>query len=82
MNTYRLGPGYGSNKLLIEFIHGPENESFFEELKEALQDFAIEIKAVDDLWMNDGTAYDAIFFNGTVHIFKRHLEFRIYYCGR
>lgn len=53
MNTYRLRPCYGSSELLIEFIHGPENNSFFRELKNALQSLAIEITATEDLWMND-----------------------------
>ena len=53
MNTYRLRPGYGSDKLLIEFIKGTENEAFIDELQTALKDLFIEIKSVHDLWMND-----------------------------
>lgn len=53
MNTYKLRPGYGSNKLLIEFVHGPEKETFFGELTSALKELELKIKTADDLWMND-----------------------------
>ena len=50
---YRLRPGYGSDKLLLEFILGSSDTEFIKDLLTALKDISPVIDSVADLWMND-----------------------------
>lgn len=50
---YYYRPGYGSDKLLIEFFEGAEDELFFKYLFEAIADLQPVVKHIEDLWMND-----------------------------
>ena len=53
MYKYQLRPGYGSDKLLIEFIHGVEKKTFLIDLKKALKQINFEIETTENLWLND-----------------------------
>jgi hypothetical protein len=50
---YYLRPGYGSEKLLIEFMSGVEEETFLLHLFDAIKSIHPEIIDLHDLWMND-----------------------------
>lgn len=50
---YHLRPGYGSNKLLIEFILKKLEKEFAKDLFETLKDINPKVNIVEDLWMND-----------------------------
>ena len=50
---YYYRPGYNSDKLLIEFISGVENENFLDDLFDALKESDPGITEQQDLWMND-----------------------------
>lgn len=65
MYTYIVRPGYGSDELLIEFINGPEKQSFFTDLKTALDKLDLIIESTEDIWMND-----EIFLNITSNVGK------------
>jgi len=53
MNRYRLRPGYGSEELLLEFVQGPERESFVAELMHALQSLNVRVQSTEYLLMNE-----------------------------
>jgi hypothetical protein len=50
---YHLRPGYGSDKLLIEFFSGVGNENFLAELLDAIAPINPKLADLKDLWMND-----------------------------
>jgi hypothetical protein len=54
---YYLRPGYGSEKLLIEFISGVESDTFINDLFDAIKNIKPEIIDLADLWMNDEVLY-------------------------
>lgn len=51
--TYFLRPGYGSDKLLLEFMLVSSDTGFVKDLLTALKTLNPKIEAVEDLWMND-----------------------------
>jgi hypothetical protein len=51
--TYYLRPGYGSDKLLLEFVLDSSDTGFGKDLLTALKDLNPKVGAVEDLWMND-----------------------------
>lgn len=53
MYNYRIRPGYGSEKLLIEFVKGVEKETFLTDLKEALSQIDLKFEEIEDLWVNN-----------------------------
>jgi hypothetical protein len=53
MYNYRIRLGYGSDKLLIEFVKGVRKDTFLIDLKEALSQINMELESTEDLWMND-----------------------------
>ncbi|KAA5549053.1 hypothetical protein [Adhaeribacter rhizoryzae] len=53
MYNYRIRLGYGSGKLLIEFVKGVEKENFLTDLKEALSPINLEFEEILELWMNN-----------------------------
>lgn len=55
MYKYYLRPGYGTLKLLIEFFHGTESNSFISDLFAAISELKPEIIDFSELWMNDET---------------------------
>lgn len=55
---YRIRPGYGSDKLLIEFISSPENEGFSEVLKSLFKDCNINIIKKENSF--DDIVYDLL----------------------
>jgi|SRR5688572_20626208 hypothetical protein len=46
-------PGYGSDKMLIEFFHGAEKEEFLTDFLDAIKSFNPTLETTLDLWMND-----------------------------
>ncbi len=54
---YRYRPGYGSDRLLIEFVNGVENEVFGTDLFDAIKEINPKLAGLDDLWMNDEILY-------------------------
>ena len=50
---YHLRPGYGSDKLLLEFILDSSDTKFYQDLLTTLKDINPKVDAVEDLWMND-----------------------------
>lgn len=53
MYKYNYRPGYGSEDLLIEIYSGPEQKDFFSHLLAALNCLNIQIKKINDLWINN-----------------------------
>jgi hypothetical protein len=51
--TYRFRPGYGSDKLLLEFILDSTDVEFDKHLLTTLEDISPVIESVEELWMND-----------------------------
>jgi hypothetical protein len=51
--TYRLRPGYGSDKLLLEFLLGRTDTEFDKDIFSALKHINPKVDTVEDLWMND-----------------------------
>lgn len=58
MYSYRFRPGYGSNKFLIEFIKGVEENTFLSNLIEALSQIEPVIDSSKNLWMNDEVLFN------------------------
>ncbi len=54
---YHYRPGYGSKKLLIEFISGVERKTFGDDLLDALKAINAKITGKTNLWMNDEFVY-------------------------
>lgn len=50
---YRLRPGYGSDKLLLEFLLDSSDSEFGRDLLKALEAINPKIDSVEDFWMND-----------------------------
>ncbi len=50
---YHLRPGYGSDKLLLEFILNNSYTEFGKDLFETLKDINPKVDTIEDLWMND-----------------------------
>lgn len=50
---YRLRPGYGSDKLLLEFLLTNTDTEFNKDLFTTLKDLNPTADKVEDLWMND-----------------------------
>ena len=50
---YHLRPGYGSDKLLLEFILDSSDTKFDKDLLATLKDINPKVDRVEDLWMND-----------------------------
>lgn len=53
MYKYKVRPGYGSKKLLVEFSPGKADEAFFGSIFKALEPIKVKTVDVVDLWMND-----------------------------
>ena len=51
--TYLFRPGYGSDKLLLEFILDSTDTEFNQDLLTTLKDISPVIESIQDLWMND-----------------------------
>ena len=54
---YHYRPEYGSTNLLIEFISGVENDTFMNDLFDAIKIIKPELIDLQDLWMNDEVSY-------------------------
>jgi hypothetical protein len=50
---YRLRPGYGSDKLLLEFLLTNTDPEFNKDLFTTLNVLKPRVEKVEDLWMND-----------------------------
>ena len=50
---YHLRPGYGSDKLLLEFILNSSDAEFSKDLLTSLKNINPKVETVEDLWMND-----------------------------
>jgi len=50
---YHLRPGYGSDKLLLEFILDSSDTDFDKDLFTTLKDIGPKIERAENLWMND-----------------------------
>jgi len=50
---YHFRPGYGSEKLLLHFFSGVENENFLHHLLKAIEDVHPQLLNLKDVWMND-----------------------------
>ena len=50
---YHLRPGYGSDKLLLEFLLHSTDTEFDKDLFTTLRDINPKVDTVEDLWMND-----------------------------
>lgn len=50
---YRLRPGYGSDKLLLEFLLDSTDTAFIQDLLTTLKAMHPVVNSVKDLWMND-----------------------------
>ena len=50
---YHLRPGYGSDKLLLEFILDSSDTDFYKDLFTTIKDIGPKIETVENLWMND-----------------------------
>lgn len=55
--TYRVRPGYGSKKLLIEFLGDTDSDVFKDALENVLKEINAKTNKVEDLWMNDEILY-------------------------
>lgn len=53
MYKYYFRPKYGSEKLLIEFFHGTENNSFLSDFLSIISKLKPKIAETTDLWVND-----------------------------
>lgn len=51
--TYHLRPGYGSDKLLLEFNLDSSDIKFGIDLLIDLKDLNPKVDSIEDLWMND-----------------------------
>jgi hypothetical protein len=51
--TYHLRPGYGSDKLLLEFFLDSSDTDFLNDLFTTLKDIGPKIETVENWWMND-----------------------------
>jgi hypothetical protein len=56
--AYHCRPGYGSEKLLLEFIRGAETPGFMEDLLAALDPLEPEWGEAREMWMNDDVWID------------------------
>ena len=63
---YHLRPGYGSDKLLLQFFLDGDDVAFNNDLLATLQDINPKIDLVEDLWMNDEVVF---------HISSKHETF-------
>jgi hypothetical protein len=54
---YHYRPGYGSEKLLLEFLSGVEDESFISDLFSAIKSIQPEIMGNENIWMDDTFTY-------------------------
>lgn len=73
--TYRLRPGYGSDKLLLEFILDSSDTEFVKDLLTTLQDIRPIIDTVTDLWMNDEVLFDVSSTQGAFLLSKDIWDF-------
>ncbi len=64
--TYRLRPGYGSDKLLIAFDIAEDPDYFLFELMKLLSLSGFESHGKIDLWMNDEIIIDMHSPNGNI----------------
>ena len=53
---YHLRPGYGSDKLLLEFLGDNFKTSLLDDLLETLQEINPQVVSVDDNWLRDEIA--------------------------
>lgn len=53
MYKYKLRPGYGSEKFLIDFFYGAENDNFISGLLSTIKELQPEIITISDVWVND-----------------------------
>ncbi len=58
MYKYRVRPGYGSDKLLIEFLSDTGNKNFISTFKNVLSVCNAHSKKKIDLWFNDELIYN------------------------
>jgi hypothetical protein len=50
---YYLRPGYGSDKLLLEFLLDSSDTKFDKDLLTTLKDINPKVNTVEDFWMNE-----------------------------
>ena len=67
---YRLRPGYGSDKLLLEFFLDSTDTEFDKILFTTLKDINPKVDTVEDLWMNDEVLLNVSSDNGAFTLSK------------
>jgi hypothetical protein len=72
---YHYRPGYGSDKLLIEFVSGVERDTFFNDLFDALKEIRPNVIGMTDLWMNDEFVYEVDSDKGSFSVSKDIWDF-------
>jgi len=72
---YHYRPGYGSDKLLIEFVSGVECDTFFSDLFDALKAIRPNVIGMMDLWMNDEFVYEVDSDKGSFSVSKDIWDF-------
>lgn len=65
MYNFLLRPGYGSQKLLIEFSIESDDEIYIEVLLNAISSISPKVAKIEDLWMNDETLLHLSSTNGS-----------------
>ena len=72
---YRLRPGYGSDKLLLEFLLASTDTEFDKDLFSALKDMNPKVDTVEDIWMNDEVLLHVSSDKGTFTLSKDIWDF-------
>ena len=65
MYNFLLRPGYGSQKLIIEFSIENDDEIYIEVLLNAISTINPKVTKIEDLWMNDETLLHVSSTNGS-----------------
>lgn len=72
---YRLRPGYGSDKLLLEFLLTNTDTEFNKDLFTTLKDLNPTADKVEDLWMNDEVLLQVSSYKGAFTLSKDIWDF-------
>ena len=67
---YRLRPGYGSDKLLLEFLLDSTDNAFVQDLLTTLKAMHPVVNSVEDLWMNDEVLWSVSSSQGAFSLSK------------
>lgn len=72
---YRLRPGYGSDKLFLEFLLDSTDTEFDKDLFTTVKDINPKVETSEDLWMNDGVLLHVSSDNGAFTLSKDIWDF-------